>query len=547
MNPQKTKNTKQDAKDPVDNIAFKILGDFGKWQLKISILMALLKLPMAWYQLNILFLAPPQNFWCAKPKICNRYSDDEWRQICSPLNQEHPCLIFDPDILAVAPMIDRSLVPLVHCKKFVYDTSVFSRTITSEWNLVCSKHWLVHFTQAVMMWGTVVGGILFPIWGDKYGRKNPLMFGILLQFVAGFLTCVVRQYWMFMIFWFILAVATGGLGIISFVVCMEVVGGKWRTIIPIFYQLPFGLGNTVLALLAYWIRDWRYLEFALSCLTSLFLLYYFVMEESPRWLLATGQLEKACVVLEKAAKFNGRENDFKNAKRTLLKLGTNKRHNPGFFAFIKSRNMRTKTLLLSVNWFCTGLAFFTFSQYLGYIATNLYLMIFLSGLIALPGCMLCLCIIMRYGRKTTVWIFQIITSICFLIILFIPKEMYAEDWPRLIVAGIGFASLSGTVPALYLYSGELFPTLGRNAGVGGVTTFARIASMIAPGVVSLDEIKSDLPLIILAVMSFCQLALLVPLPETKDHPLPDTLEEAERFSKLENQHHGKEKKTPGNA
>lgn len=89
--------------------------------------------------------------------------------------------------------------------------------------------------------------------------------------------------------------------------------------------------------------------------------------------------------------------------------------------------------------------------------------------------------------------------------------------------------MQGSIPALYLLSGELFPTLGRNAGVSGVTMFARIASMIAPAVVSLDSVIADLPIVLLAVMSLAQIFLLMPLPETKDSPLPDTLEQAELF------------------
>lgn len=83
--------------------------------------------------------------------------------------------------------------------------------------------------------------------------------------------------------------------------------------------------------------------------------------------------------------------------------------------------------------------------------------------------------------------------------------------------------------ALYLFSGELYPTVGRNAGVGGVTTFARIAAMIAPGIVSLGSVMANLPLILLTITTITQALLIVPLPETKNLPLPDTLEEAERF------------------
>lgn len=50
---------------------------------------------------------------------------------------------------------------------------------------------------------------------------------------------------------------------------------------------------------------------------------------------------------------------------------------------------------------------------------------------------------------------------------------------------------------------------------------------MAPAVVSLESIIVDLPIILLGIMSLGQILLLIPLPETKDTPLPDTLEQAE--------------------
>lgn len=88
-----------------------------------------------------------------------------------------------------------------------------------------------------------------------------------------------------------------------------------------------------------------------------------------------------------------------------------------------------------------------------------------------------------------------------------------------------------SVPTLYLYTGELYPTLGRNVGVGGVTTFARVGSMIAPFILSLDSIVKDFPLMLIAATSFLQMFLLTPLPETKGRALPDTLQDAEEINK----------------
>ncbi|KAG6453461.1 hypothetical protein O3G_MSEX008148 [Manduca sexta] len=350
--------------------------------------------------------------------------------------------------------MDRSLIPLVACPMFVFNKTTFSRTITSDWDLVCSKHWLTHLTQCVMMWGIVIGGIIFGVLADKYGRKTPLMISVLIQGVASYVASFMPDYWSFLAVWFILALGSGGVGIISFVICMEVVSGKYRTTVPVLYQLPFGLGNAIMAGLAYWLRDWRKLEFTLATLSSLFIFYWFWIPESPRWLLATGQIEKAMVVLKEAAQQNGKCYTMRQLKQLMPKVKSQKRREPGFLAFFRSRNMRLKTFLLSINWFFTGLAFYTFSQYLGSIGGDIFVAVSWTGIISTLGAITCVFIVTKMGRKTTVGIYQLITAICFIMLLVVPKDSFANNWPRLLFAGIGFAGMAVSRSRVKLNSSE---------------------------------------------------------------------------------------------
>ncbi|KAI8421836.1 hypothetical protein MSG28_009781 [Choristoneura fumiferana] len=473
-----------------NDIVARVIGDFGRWQLRLSIMMALLKFPIGWYQLNILFLAPPQEFWCVKPAAFGSFSVKEWREMCAPRIEEHPCLIFDPEILAMAPAMERAYIPLIECPEFEYDTAVFKRTIVSDFDLVCSRHWLVSFTQVINMCGILTGGLLFGVIADKFGRKTPLMFAICLQAFASFGVCYTTCYCQFIAGSFLLALGSGGTGIISFVLIMEVVSGKWRTIIPVLYQLPFSLANPVMAGLAYWLRDWRKLEFALSCFSASFILYWFCLSESPRWLLATGDTDRAYKVLKKAARLNKREFNRKEVRILLdnAKGKPNKDAKTGLITFMRIKKMRSRAILLSINWFCTGLAFYTFSQYLSSIGDNIFYTVTLTGLISLPGAIICGFVIMRRGRKATLAIFELATALCFICILVIPRDKYPNDWPKLIFAGIGFGGMAGSVPTLYLFSGELFPTVERNIGVTAVSTFGRLGSMVAPVLVSGSKI-----------------------------------------------------------
>lgn len=89
-----------------------------------------------------------------------------------------------------------------------------------------------------------------------------------------------------------------------------------------------------------------------------------------------------------------------------------------------------------------GITFFAFSQYMGQITRNIYFAVATGGLIATPGTFACIFIIKRFGRRLTVCFFQLLTATCFLIIIFIPKGVFRDDWPRVAVAGTGLLGMS---------------------------------------------------------------------------------------------------------
>lgn len=97
--------------------------------------------------------------------------------------------------------------------------------------------------------------------------------------------------------------------------------------------------------------------------------------------------------------------------------------------------------------FCTGLAYYTFSQYLGFIGKNIFMTVAISGLISTPGALLCVFIITRFGRKTTIGTLQVLTGLCFVFILMIPKNSASKsnDWLLLVCAGIGMAGMAVSI------------------------------------------------------------------------------------------------------
>lgn len=58
----------------------------------------------------------------------------------------------------------------------------------------------------------------------RYGRKLPLVVAIITQVIAGTLCAYVPWFLGLLVFKFITAFATGGTMILSFVLCMELIG-----------------------------------------------------------------------------------------------------------------------------------------------------------------------------------------------------------------------------------------------------------------------------------------------------------------------------------
>ncbi|CAG9837467.1 unnamed protein product [Diabrotica balteata] len=472
-----------------DEILEAIIMKFQPWQLKISILMSLLKFPIAWFTLSIVFLAPPTQFWCTPPPTHRNLLQEKWLNISQQLHFTQESLNSGS-----CKMVELESNKTIPCKfEYSYNNSMFNSTIISEWDLVCGRGHLIDLSQATLMLGVLIGNILFGILADRYGRKLIIMFCITFQALFGIATSFAPYYWLFIFLRSLVAITNGGTMVTSFVMCMEAVEDRWRSVIPILYQIPFGFGNTIMAIVAYFVRDWRYLHFILSVLCTLFILYYWYIQESPRWLLATGQKTEAISVIKNIA---------------------------------EQYNVDQKKFEITM---FSGITFYAFSQYLGQIGTNIFLTVATSGLVALPGTIACIFLVGKYGRRWTIASSYLFTASCFLFISLTPKGYFNNDWLRVVLSGFGIIGISVSTPALYLFTGELYPTVLRNAGVGMCLMCSRVGSMFAPFLITLEEKETALPLIILTSITLLQVVLVLPLQETKNLKLQDTVQDLEKI------------------
>ncbi|RZC43204.1 organic cation transporter protein, partial [Asbolus verrucosus] len=385
--------------------------------------------------------------------------------------------------------------------------------------------------QTVTMLGILFGNLLFGYFSDRFGRRNPLIGTVILQVIAG--TCAAFSPWfaLFLVLRFLGAIATGGTMVTSFVLVMELVGTKWRTPLGILYQIPFNLGHLTLPLFSYFLRDWRYFQIAISVPPVILISYCFFLPESPRWLLTVGRKEKAILVLENAAHHNKlpTANIREDINLYMQKKELNEERQGGnILDLVRTPIMRMYTMCIGFNWFVCGLCFFGGAQYIGQLGGNIFINVALSAIIQVPSTFFSIWAVKAWGRKYTLIFSNLLAGISCILIGIVPPQ---PTWIRSTLSCIDMFGLAVCFPTVYIYSGELFPTMVRNIGVGTSSMFARVGSMAAPFIAGLVLIQAWLPPIIFGVVPLIGAVLCLKLPETLDCKLPDTVKEAEEFTK----------------
>ncbi|XP_075226803.1 organic cation transporter protein-like isoform X2 [Lycorma delicatula] len=501
-----TNQNKQPSED--EDIVQKSLGNFGPWHVWICIALSVVKVPVAWSQLGFVFLAAPMHFQCATSNNSTYNFNDTSIKQCKTAEG-------------------------IPCTSWVYDRSVFHETIISEWNLVCSRSQLANVAQMILMIGILVGNLSFSVAADRFGRKMPVVFSGVMQMVTGVITALMPWYSGFVFFRFLQAVAVGGVMTVSFVLCMEFLGGKWRTIISSLTHVPFNIGQMTMVVIAYYTREWRHFQMAISVPCILFISYLWLVPESPRWLIAVGRQKEAMKILTEAAQRNNnpipKEIIGPISKEKEIKDGGNK---VGVMDLFRTPNMRKKSLSAFFVWAGCGLCFYGLTQYVSHIGGNIFINVIVSGSLIIPGMLFSIYGMEKFGRRTTLAGGQIITTTsCFLLILFHQGDSKQLSMAEVALGAIGILGCGISFPTLYLFSGELFPTVIRNIGVGSGSVCARVGSMIAPFVASLDQLHPQLPPLAFGTISLIGALVGLLLPETVNCELPQTILEGENYGK----------------
>jgi OCT family organic cation transporter-like MFS transporter 4/5 len=105
---------------------------------------------------------------------------------------------------------------------------------------------------------------------------------------------------------------------------------------------------------------------------------------------------------------------------------------------------------------------------------------------------------------------------------------------------LGKFSINMSFTIIYIYGPEIYPTVLRNTGTGVGSMCGRIGGILYPYINYLSKlehpISRKLPLIVFGLLSLIGGFMAVPLPETRQNPLPETIDDIENYKEFCRKH-----------
>ncbi|ESO84004.1 hypothetical protein LOTGIDRAFT_108246 [Lottia gigantea] len=500
------------------------LGEFGAYQKRLYITVCIPSISIAMQVLLPVFILAIPNFRCAIPSFPNDtyISQGKWHD--DLINKTIPtakdglskCKVFGSDGSEES------------CDKWVYDQSIYESTLLMDIKLICGDEILRSHSNMIFFGGNLVGAFGLGLLSDLIGRKKTLMLSIILHIGTGIGIAFINEYIGFSVLRFFNGMANGGVFMTGFVIGMELVGPSKRALAGMIIMLFWALGLFVLGLIAYFIRDWRTLSLAVSCPSVVYLSYWWLLPESPRWLLSKGREKEAEDIIRKAAKVNKVELPLKLFDQHTLDTGPQSK----IWHMFTDCRLLIGSLIIFFNWLVVSMVYYGLGLNVSNLSGDPYLNFTIANIAETISYVLAILLLNRIGRKPLHCGAMLLGGVACLATML--PVIYANPWVTTALSMIGKLGASGAFAVIYVYAAELFPTIVRNSGLGTSSMCARIGGMISPYIADSvigGDLRIALPLIIFGASSIIAGLLCLLLPETLNRKMPETIDDAKELSR----------------
>lgn len=383
------------------------------------------------------------------------------------------------------------------------------------------------------MTGIFIGYIMGGHLSDKFGRK--LIFTCSLLKMAITETCVAfaPSFLIYCSLRFLSGIFSSTLRTNSALLILEWTSPKFQALVMALIFIASGVGQTLLGGLAFAFRNWHHLQLALSVPMFLLLIPTRWLSESARWLIMANKPQKSLKELKKAACVNRIKNSgdaltlevVKTIMKEELEAAQTK---PSPLDLFRTPNLRKRICLLSFVRFVSVMSLLGLLINIQYLSNNVFLLQCLYGVVCIPANVLGNFSMNYMGRRMTQLIFMSVLGISILAVVFLPQEMQIL---RVFLSTLGGAISSASITSTLVHANELVPTIIRATALGVVGIAGSAGGALSPLLMILTTYSASLPWIIYGILPFLGGLVALLLPETKNQPLPDSIQDIENKRK----------------
>ncbi|XP_066986623.1 organic cation transporter protein-like isoform X1 [Macrobrachium rosenbergii] len=502
---------------PFQAITYQFLGDTPEYWCQVDALNE-----ANWTQQQIIDLAIPFNSTDADEKGCKFYNYDYTKAV----EMGYESAVKNRDVISVG---DGSSI---YCSSRYFNVSHYSSTLVAEWDLVCERRALYSTTQSASQLGVLIGVLSFGYFMDLYGRRPIILLNVGLSFLAGLAAAASPVLPLYIIFKILVSCFNYGYFTGCFIFMMEICSPSQRSSIGSVGGIPWSVGYMIVPGIAYLIRPWRWLQVAYTFPTIFFFSFYWLIPESPRWLISQGRFDEAAEILTKAAKVNGRcfppahavvqsmkrmigQKEEKPKENLSQRIVSSLRH---FLILVLKPELRKNILISYFCWFAVSMVYYGISLNSGNLSTDPYMYVFLGGLAEIPSYFVTWAMVAHLGRRLSLTSYYVVCGITICIIAILLATQDEVSFSLLIVLSlVGKIAIISAFHVVYIYTAELFPTEYRSLAVGESSMMARVGSITSPYINDiLGAAITWGPSALFAVMSAAAASLSLLLPETRD-------------------------------
>ncbi|XP_070549802.1 organic cation transporter protein-like isoform X1 [Ptychodera flava] len=398
--------------------------------------------------------------------------------------------------------------------------------------------------QSAVYAGMTVGSGIYGTISDRYGRLPSIASALFIQSVFCFLSAVSPHLAMFIFCQFIVGCTYPGVLVASYTYVIEWTGPSKRAIIGNMLALTFPLGHMIFALVAYFLRHWRLLQIAVGIPQAVLLVVFVfrLIPESPRWLLSLGHVNEADIIIREAVRTNQKtlpssyfaytrlssHNSTKEKAENPKKSSKSQSNHYNYTDLFKTPKLCQTTLIILYLCFSIVLPYFGLSVFSTSFAGNRYVNFFLSGLVEVLAILLSSYALHRWGRPRPIGVCSIVCGVFCFLSPFPKNGLQHLGTAFALIAKVGAAAAFWSS---FVHVAELYPTVVGNSGFSLCVLVSRTSTILMPFMRLLSDVWQPLPYVIMGSLTVLAGALVLLVPETKNRPVPATIEEFEKLHK----------------